>query len=431
VSKNLLTSAPAANRLAPSQYCAAFPREAIEPWSTKASLSASREPPHAGAKPELQARWRISGSYVIIEDLRVTTPVSGPSWGISIGSAADHIAVRHSDFAGNNIDNGPGAVLAVEGATDAVIYKNVIHDNGSHASIVENDMHGVSVGAGSARTWVVDNEIHHNGGDGIHLTGTTHAYIARNAIHHDRENGVEVSGQAFVENVVISQNTIHGYRESSSSGGEAINVSGGGAATSVWALSNGVHDATIGIRVSGTNRAWVIGNVVREIEGKAIALQASAPVNVYHNIAHTRSVIEVSEGNNCRAATAPVQVTAPDLVVSMVGEPPPVGTVSGSFTVSSTVQNSGNGVAGTSSTRFYLSLDTVYNSGDKRLTGSLSEAVLASGAQSAGVRTVDVPSSTLPGVYFLLACADDTKVVAESSETNNCIASAGKITISQ
>jgi hypothetical protein len=31
-----------------------------------------------------------------------------------------------------------------------------------------------------------------------------------------------------------------------------------------------------------------------------------------------------------------------------------------------------------------------------------------------------IPSSTLPGTYFVLASADDTVLVAESSEANNC-----------
>jgi len=32
-------------------------------------------------------------------------------------------------------------------------------------------------------------------------------------------------------------------------------------------------------------------------------------------------------------------------------------------------------------------------------------------------------------MYFLLACADDTKVVTEDDEGNNCLASAGVVTV--
>jgi hypothetical protein len=76
-----------------------------------------------------------------------------------------------------------------------------------------------------------------------------------------------------------------------------------------------------------------------------------------------------------------------------------------------------------------LSLDTLRNSGDKRLTGTRAVGSLAGGASSTGTVTVTIPSSTGLSSYFLLACSDDTKVVAESDEKNNCRASATKVTV--
>src|SRR5262249_56195105 len=40
-----------------------------------------------------------------------------------------------------------------------------------------------------------------------------------------------------------------------------------------------------------------------------------------------------------------------------------------------------------------------------------------------------LPAATAPGTYFLLACSDDAKVVAEGDETNNCRASAATVTV--
>jgi hypothetical protein len=40
--------------------------------------------------------------------------------------------------------------------------------------------------------------------------------------------------------------------------------------------------------------------------------------------------------------------------------------------------------------------------------------------------TVTIPSSTAPGAYYLVACADDTNGVTESNENNNCLASSSK-----
>jgi hypothetical protein len=44
--------------------------------------------------------------------------------------------------------------------------------------------------------------------------------------------------------------------------------------------------------------------------------------------------------------------------------------------------------------------------------------------------TVTVSAGTAAGTYFLLACANDTLLVPESNETNNCKASTNQITVS-
>ena len=88
------------------------------------------------------------------------------------------------------------------------------------------------------------------------------------------------------------------------------------------------------------------------------------------------------------------------------------------------VQNNGNVTAGASTSRFYLSLDTRRNTGDLLLTGSRAVPSLAPGAATAGTSTVKIPTTTPLGYYYLLTCADDTKVLAETNEVNNCRASA-------
>lgn len=97
--------------------------------------------------------------------------------------------------------------------------------------------------------------------------------------------------------------------------------------------------------------------------------------------------------------------------------------------MTATVKNQGLLSAGSSTLRYYLSLDGVKNNGDLLLSGSRSVFSLAAGASSTGTTTVTIPSGTALGTYVLLACADDTKVVAESDETNNCRASNTQIKI--
>ena len=80
-------------------------------------------------------------------------------------------------------------------------------------------------------------------------------------------------------------------------------------------------------------------------------------------------------------------------------------------------------------TKYFLSLDTVRNSGDKPLKGARVVPPLAAGASSTGSKTVIVKLTTQPGTYFLLACADGAKKVAESNEGNNCRASTTQVIV--
>src|SRR5262249_47763181 len=139
----------------------------------------------------------------------------------------------------------------------------------------------------------------------------------------------------------------------------------------------------------------------------------------------TGLVEETNEGNNCRSSAGQVLVRMPDLVETSVGDPPPAAATGLSFTVTDTVQNAGTAPAGASSTRYYLSLDTLKDGADLLLLGSRAVPALADGATSTDSVTVTIPPAATAGLYFLLACADDQGAVAENNETNNCAASSG------
>jgi hypothetical protein len=118
----------------------------------------------------------------------------------------------------------------------------------------------------------------------------------------------------------------------------------------------------------------------------------------------------------------------PDLVETTVSNPPAAVTLKDKFTVTDTVENVGTGPAGASTTRYYLSTDGVQKT--TRLGGGgRSVPGLNSGSSSSGSDIVTVPVSTKPRSYFLLACADDRKVVLEDDEGNNCRASASQVEV--
>ena len=126
-----------------------------------------------------------------------------------------------------------------------------------------------------------------------------------------------------------------------------------------------------------------------------------------------------------------VIAVAPDLIETTLSNPPSWNVMAGtSFYVTDTVKNQGNASAAASITRYYLSQDTTKGSGDVLLTGSRSVPSLGVNGTNYGSVTVTIPSNTPSGSYYLLACADDTQVVAEgSNENNNCIASTSKVNV--
>jgi len=160
-----------------------------------------------------------------------------------------------------------------------------------------------------------------------------------------------------------------------------------------------------------------------------VTIPSTTPINTYYVLAcadDLNTVVEADETNNCVAsATAIVTLTRPDLVgTGVTSNPPaPVRAPGTTFSVTDTVKNAGGVPSGSSTTRYYLSLDAVKNAGDTLLGGRRVVPALAAGATSSGSVTVTIPPATQNNTYFLLACADDLKTLAEVDEANNCVAS--------
>jgi hypothetical protein len=54
---------------------------------------------------------------------------------------------------------------------------------------------------------------------------------------------------------------------------------------------------------------------------------------------------------------------------------------------------------------------------------------MGSGVFSTGTINASVPAGTPGGVYYLLACADDTGQTVEANEVNNCKVATTTVTI--
>jgi hypothetical protein len=134
------------------------------------------------------------------------------------------------------------------------------------------------------------------------------------------------------------------------------------------------------------------------------------------------------DGNDLSVFDGQVGPCAANLVVTALNNPPAKATPGSFVTVADTVQNQSRIPAGSSRTQYYLSVGTVKGTGDKLLGGRAVPALGANATSTASLQLM-VPTSTVLGTYYLLACADDTQLVAETDEAGNCRASTSTVEV--
>ena len=119
----------------------------------------------------------------------------------------------------------------------------------------------------------------------------------------------------------------------------------------------------------------------------------------------------------------------PDLQVGSISPRSSSVAQGSSLSFADKVVNKGSGRAGPSETRYYLSTDTIRDASDRRLPGRSSVKALDPRATAKGGRSLEVPATVAVGSYYLMACADGAKKVAESNEKNNCRASTSVVNV--
>jgi hypothetical protein len=217
----------------------------------------------------IRAEWLLGGQHVVVENLKFDRSRKS----LALVGASD-ACVRYNVFAGPALADGNSAALFVGGSIGAVkssrntIYKNKIHEFGDATSERENDYHGILVGGHSEHTWILENQIHKNGGDAIQVGGANlqpdirpqFVYIAKNRMHGNRENAVDIKRAS---DVIVSSNVMGEYRPTSSSEGAAVVIHND--PEHIWILGNVISSAEFGVITTGSRDTWFIGNVIYDI----------------------------------------------------------------------------------------------------------------------------------------------------------------------
>jgi subtilase family serine protease len=201
--------------------------------------------------------------------------------------------------------------------------------------------------------------------------------------------------------------------------GTTKNVGGGAASPSTTRFYWSTNTALDGNdQVLGSRAVPLIAGGAASAVNTSVTIPQSAAPGTYYIIANADAAIEVgetAETNNTKA-TGAIKV-GPDLVVSAISvsaTAAPGGTIS----VTDTTKNQGAGIAGMSSTGFYLSSNTTIDATDKFI-GSRPVSELAPNGSAAASTSLVIPADTLPGSYFIVSLADWNTAVAETSDTNN------------
>jgi subtilase family serine protease len=150
-----------------------------------------------------------------------------------------------------------------------------------------------------------------------------------------------------------------------------------------------------------------------------VSIPAGTGPGTFYIIAKADSgaaIAETNEVNNTRSKSISI---GPDLMISASSLSPLTVAAGGTVNVSDTVTNQGAGGAAPSTTRFYLSTNTVLDAGDVVLAEGRLVPQVDGATASSGSTTVTIPSDTTPRTYYVIAQADGDGTVAESVETNN------------
>ena len=150
---------------------------------------------------------------------------------------------------------------------------------------------------------------------------------------------------------------------------------------------------------------------------ESITVTAPVTAGTYYYGACVGTVTNESDtANNCSAAVT-VTVTAPDLVVESPSVSAGRPLTGATFTLSATVRNQGNAAAGSTTLRYYRSIDSTISSSD---TPAGTDSVSSLGPGNTSAESISLAAPTSAGTYYYGACVGT--VTNESDTTNNCSA---------
>ena len=154
---------------------------------------------------------------------------------------------------------------------------------------------------------------------------------------------------------------------------------------------------------------------------ESIGLTAPTAAGAYYYGACVDAVAGESDTTNNCSASVKVDVgnpTAPDLQVGTPTASDASPETGGSFILTATVRNAGDGGSSATTLRYFRSADATISGSDAAVG---TDAVGSLSASGTSAESISLTAPTTPGAYYYGACVD--AVAGESDTTNNCSAS--------
>ena len=225
---------------------------------------------------------RMAGQFMIVLGVKFD--------GAQLEVTGTAMAARDCEVTGNTSVGG----VVIFGA-GTVITRCHVHHNGDSESAIERDYHGVYPAPGSIWTWILDNHIHHNGGDGIQVGHAApdaewprYVFIGGNQIHDDRENAIDIKK---ARDVIVAGNQAYGYWPTPSSEGAAFVVHDD--PERVWFVNNAAAGSAYGLVSTGAVGFVAMGNIFRGSRSASPVFNAYGPSAI-----HARNTRDMYLGYN-------------------------------------------------------------------------------------------------------------------------------------
>lgn len=196
------------------------------------------------------------------------------------------------------------------------------------------------------------------------------------------------------------------------------NTSAAGCNAGIYLSSNSTYDA--GDTFLGNSSNYTIASSSSSYLSGSLTIPTSLLPGSYYVIFvadYLNTIVESNESNNTNYTIITLTSPTYDLYISSPAVSSSIAAGS-SGTVNCYLYNGGSSSASGCNASYYLSTNTTLDASDVLLS-TTSNYTISGGSYSYLSNSITIPSSTVPGSYYIIFAADNSNTITETNEANN------------